>query len=90
MYAGQEASKFGLSVPLAVALAVSVGGIVALLVVDHGPWNRPVVESPLVVPYSNTAAAAKAVGATVTPTDPKPAIEPAAPGPKPAQPAAPN
>jgi hypothetical protein len=77
-------------VPVAVAAGVAVFSLLALLLVNHGPWNRPVVKSPEVVPYSDTAAAAKAAGANVTPTDPKPAIEPVPPGPKPVQPAAPN
>ena len=90
MSATEKLPKPKISVALGVAIAVAVGGIVALLLVDHGPWNRPVVQAPALVPYTDTAAAAKAVGATVAPTDPKPAIEPTAPGPKPAQPAAPR
>jgi hypothetical protein len=77
-------------VPIAVAVAVAVLSLLALLLVNHGPWNRPVVNNPEIVPYSDTAAAAKAAGANVTSTDPKPAIEPVPPGPKPVQPAAPN
>lgn len=72
--------------PLAVAMAVAAFGIVAMLVVDHGPWNKPHLRTAL-VNYGNTSAAAQAAGAKVTPTAPKPAIEPDAPGPKPAQPA---
>jgi hypothetical protein len=74
--------------PLGVALAVAVFGVAGMLLVDHGPWNRPHLETAQ-VNYGTTSAAAKAVGATVTPTAPKPAIEPAAPGPKPAEPANP-
>jgi hypothetical protein len=73
-----------------VATGIAVFSLLALLLVNHGPWSRPVVKGPEVVPYSDTAAAAKAAGAKVTPTDPKPAIDPAPPGPKPVQPAAPN
>ena len=72
--------------PLAVAMAVAVFGIVAMLLVDHGPWNKPHLRTAL-VNYRTTSAAAQAAGARVTPTAPKPAIEPEAPGPKPAQPA---
>jgi hypothetical protein len=36
--------------------------------------------------YKTTGEAARAAGATVMPTTPKPALEPIAPGPKPAQP----
>ena len=72
--------------PLAVAMAVAVFGILAMLLVDHGSWNKPHLRTAL-VNYGTTSAAAQAVGARVTPTTPKPAIEPEAPGPKPAQPA---
>lgn len=74
--------------PVVVATAVAVFGVMAMLVVDHGPWSRPHVQSAE-VDYTTTGAAARAVGATVTPTAPKPELEPVAPGPKPAQPANP-
>ena len=70
-----------------VALAVAIFGILAILIVDHGPWNRPQVQTAEVANYKTTGEAARAVGASVTPTAPKPELEPAAPGPKPAQPA---
>jgi hypothetical protein len=72
--------------PLAVAMAVAVVGILAMLLVDHGPWNKPHLRTAL-VNYGTTTAAAQAAGARVTPTTPKAPIEPEAPGPKPAQPA---
>ena len=62
-------------VPVAIAGVVAVMGLVALLVVNHGPWNKPVVKPPTTVPQGDTAAAAREVGATVTPTNPKPALE---------------
>ena len=74
--------------PVVVALAIAVFGVLAMLVVDHGPWSRPHLQSAE-VSYPTTDAAARAAGAKVTPTLPKPAIEPDAPGPKPAQPANP-
>jgi hypothetical protein len=72
--------------PLAAAMAVAVFGIVAMLLVDHGPWNKPHLRTAL-INYGTTTAAAQAAGARVTPTAAKPAIEPEPPGPKPAQPA---
>jgi hypothetical protein len=72
-----------------VALAVAIVGFLAILIVDHGPWNRPQVQAAEVANYRTTGEAARAVGASITPTTPKPALEPAAPGPKPAQPANP-
>lgn len=74
--------------PLVIAMAVAAFGVLGILLVDHGPWNKPHLRSAE-VHYPSTKAAANAVGATVTPTTPKPAIEPVAPGPKPAQPANP-
>jgi hypothetical protein len=74
--------------PLVVAMAVTVFGVLGMLLVDHGPWNKPHLQTAE-IHYPSTRAAAKAVGATVTPTTPKPAIEPDEPGPKPAQPANP-
>jgi hypothetical protein len=76
--------------PMLAAIAVAVFGLLAMLLVDHGPWNSPRVQTAEVANYRTTGAAARAVGATVTSTAPKPAIEPAAPGPKPAQPANPQ
>jgi hypothetical protein len=72
------------------ALAVAVFGVLAMLVVDHGQWNRPNVQTAEVANYKTTGAAAGAAGANVTPTPPKTDIEPTAPGPKPAQPANPT
>lgn len=74
-----QASRRG---PLMVAMAVAVFGVLAMLIVDHGPWSRPQVQTAEVATYRTTGEAARAVGASVTPTAPKAAIEPAAPGPK--------
>ncbi|WP_213741617.1 hypothetical protein [Bradyrhizobium sp. dw_411] len=74
---------------MTVASAVAVFGLLAMLLVDHGPWNHPQVQPAEVANYQTTGAAAHAVGAQVTPTEPKREIEPTPPGPKPAQPADP-
>jgi len=76
--------------PAAIALAVAIFGIVAMLIVDHGPWSGPNVQTAEVANHKTTGAAARAAGAAVTPTEPRPALEPEAPGPKPAQPASPD
>jgi hypothetical protein len=47
-------------------IAVAVFGALSLLIVDHGLWNRPYVESARA--YTATEAAAKADGALITPT----------------------
>lgn len=71
--------------PILIALAVTIFGMLAMLIVDHGPWSRAKVQSAVVADHPTTGAAARAAGAAVTPTAPKSTIEPAAPGPNPAQ-----
>jgi hypothetical protein len=78
----ESRSKANRRGPLMVAIAVAVFGVLAMLIVDHGPWSRPLVQTAEVATYRTTGEAARAVGASVTPTAPKAAIEPAAPGPK--------
>ena len=75
--------------PAIIALAVAVLGILAMLIVDHGPWTRPNVQTAEVATYKTTGEAARAVGAEVRPTEPKIPLEPAPVVPKPAQPANP-
>jgi hypothetical protein len=75
--------------PVVAAMAVAVFGVLAMLIVDHGPWTRPQLQTAEVASYKTTGEAAHAIGATVTPTAPKASIELNAPGPKPAQPANP-
>jgi len=76
--------------PVMVAFATAIFGMLAMLVVDHGPWSRPNVQTAEVANHRTTGEAARAAGAAITPTAPKPALEPEAPGPKPAQPANPD
>jgi hypothetical protein len=81
----QPGSINGLSVkmmmgrPVAVAIAVAVVGVLAMLLVDHGPWAHPQVQSAESAYYKTTGEAARAVGASVTPTEPKRLVEPIAP-----------
>jgi hypothetical protein len=75
--------------PAIIALAVAVLGILAILIVDHGPRARPQIQTAEVATYKTTGEAARAVGAEVKPTESKARLEPAPPGPKPAQPANP-
>jgi hypothetical protein len=82
-------SERTLARPVVITMAVAGFGMLAMLVVDHGPWSHPQVQPAEVANYKTTGEAARAVGAMVTPTAPKPALEPDAPGPKPAQPANP-
>ncbi len=82
-------SKWSLRSPVVVAMAVALFGVLSMLIVDHGPWSRPQVRTAEVANYRTTGEAARAAGATVTTTAPKPALEPVPPGPKPVQPANP-
>ena len=75
--------------PVVPAIAVAVFGVLAMLIVDHGPWTRPKVQTAEVANDKTTGDAAQAVGAKVTPTAPKSELEPMVPGPKPAEPANP-
>ncbi|HWX35540.1 MAG TPA: hypothetical protein VNZ53_49985 [Steroidobacteraceae bacterium] len=75
------------AVPYVVALAVAFSGVLAMPIVDHGPWSRPLVQTAEVANYKTTGDASRAAGATVTPTAPSRHIEPAASGAKPVQPA---
>ena len=72
--------------PAMVALAVAVFGLVAMLLVDHGPWNRPHAQSAAIAYFHTTGEAARAVGAKVVPTAPKSELEPDPLGPKRAAP----
>jgi hypothetical protein len=58
---------------LAIAIAVVLGAVVGVYLVDRGPWSRSSIDVPAPI---DTAAAAKAAGATVAPTDPKTTLKP--------------
>jgi hypothetical protein len=76
--------------PLLVAIVIAVLGVLGMLIVDHGSWNKPKVQTAEVAHYSTTGEAARAVGAVVGPTEPKSQLEPEAPGPNPVHPANPE
>jgi hypothetical protein len=68
--------------PVWAALLVAIFGILAMLLVDHGPWTRPHAQSAEAAHYHTTGEAARAVGADVAPTAPKSELEPDPLGPK--------
>jgi hypothetical protein len=72
--------------PLKVAIAVAVIGVLGMLIVDHGPWNKPKVQPAFMTSYSSTGEAARAAGAKVMPTESKLQVEPEPPMPKPVHP----
>jgi hypothetical protein len=75
--------------PLAIAIAIALAGVLGMLIVDHGPWNKPKVQTAAMAHYSTTGEAARAVGAVVAPTEQRPQLEPDPAGPKPVHPANP-
>jgi hypothetical protein len=76
--------------PRPLMVAIAIVGLLGMLIVDYGLWNRPKLQTAENVHYATTDDAARAVGATVTPTTPKLEPEPVPPGPKPAHPANPT
>jgi hypothetical protein len=73
--------------PVWIALAIAILGVLAMLIVDHGPRSRAHVQTAELANHQTTGDAARSAGAAVEPTAPRPALEPEAPGPKPVQPA---
>jgi hypothetical protein len=74
--------------PLKVAVAAL--GLLGMLIVDHGPWNKPKVQPAFMASYSSTGDAVRAVGAQVMPTEQKLQVEPEPPVPKPIHPVNPT
>lgn len=72
--------------PLKVAIAVAVLGVLGMLIVDHGPWNKPKMQPAFMASYSSTGEAVRAAGAEVIPTEPKLQVEPEPPVPRPVHP----
>jgi hypothetical protein len=76
--------------PVIIATVVAVVGFAGLLLVNHGPWNKPNVKDQTMIQHGTTTGSAAAVGAAVAPTEQKPELEPVVPGPKPVAPATPD
>ena len=76
--------------PLVVAIAVAVIGMLSILIVDYGPWNKPKVQPAVIAHHSTTGEAARAAGAKVMPTEPRLQVEPDPSGPKPVHPVNPT
>jgi len=70
-----HAKRMGLH-PALVALAIAALGILAMLIVDHGPWSRRHVQTAEIAKHQTTGEAARSAGAGVVPTEPKSRIEP--------------
>ena len=71
-----HAKQYGVR-PVMVALAIAIFGLVAMLLVDHGPWARPHAQSAEVADFHTTGEAARAATCasepdSVTSTDARP------------------
>src|SRR5258707_9269038 len=88
-YSKENPSKRSGGIPLVAAIVIAVLGVFGMLIVDHGPWNKPKVQTAAMADYTTTGDAARAAGAAVMPPEAKPQLEPAAPRPRPVQPANP-
>ncbi|MET0705995.1 MAG: hypothetical protein ABWY82_03990 [Tardiphaga sp.] len=86
---GNQVMRSG-GTPLVIAIAVAVIGMLSILIVDYGPWNKPKVQPAVIAHYSTTGEAARAAGAKVMPTEPRLQVEPDPSGPKPVHPADPT
>jgi len=76
--------------PLVIAILIAILGILGMLIVDHGPWNKPKMHTAAIANYTTTGEAARAAGAMVVATEPKAQLEPVPPGPKPVHPVDPT
>jgi len=72
--------------PLVIAIVIAILGVLGMLIVDHGPWNKPKVHTAEMANYSTTGEAARAAGARVMPSEKKSPLEPDAAGPEPVHP----
>src|ERR1700759_1094251 len=70
------------------AIALVCGIVLFTQVRDR--WNSPEVKTAAEAQYTTSGQAARAAGARISQTEPKPAVEPDPAGPKPAQPAHPD
>ena len=72
------------------SLAIALACAVVLFMQVRDRWNSPEVKTAAEAQYTTTGQAARQAGARISQSEPKPAVEPDPPGPKPAQPANPN
>jgi len=73
---------------MSLAIALVCGIVLVTQVRDR--WNSPEVKTAAEAQHTTTGQAARAAGARISQSDPKPAVEPDPAGPKPAQPAHPD
>jgi hypothetical protein len=72
------------------SLAIAFVCAVVLVMQVRDRWNTPEVKTAAEAQTTTTGQAARAAGARISQSEPKPPVEPDPAGPKPAQPAHPN
>src|SRR5258708_37586445 len=88
-YSKENPSKRRGGIPLVAAIVIAVLGVLGMLIVDHGPSNKPKGQTAAMANYTTTGDAARAAGATGMPTPTEPPPLPGAPRPPPRPPAQP-
>jgi hypothetical protein len=73
---------------ISLAVALACGIVLVMQVRDR--WNSPEVKTAAEAQHTTTGQAARAAGARISQSEPKPAVEPDPGAPKPAQPAQPD
>ena len=87
MHERPHINRVGLAM-LSLIIAIACIFVLTLQVRDR--WNSPEVKTAAEAQLTTTGQAARAAGARISQSEPKPPIEPAPAGPKPAQPAHPD
>ena len=87
MHERPHINRMGLAL---ISLAIALACIVVLTMQVRDRWNSPDVKTAAEARYTTTGQVARAAGARISQSDPKPAVEPDPAGPKPAQPANPD
>jgi hypothetical protein len=87
MHERPHINRIGLAL-ISLAIALVCGFVLVMQVRDR--WSSPEVKTAAEAKTTTTGQAARAAGARISQSEPKPTVEPAPSGPKPAQPANPN
>ncbi len=73
-----------------ISLVIALACAAVLVVQVRDRWNTPEIKTAAEAQTTTTGQAARAAGARISQTEPRPPLEPTPVGPKPAQPAQPN
>jgi hypothetical protein len=82
--------QFSRVVPATISFVLSVVCVIVIYLLVRDRWIDPEIKPTEQAELSTTGQAARSAGARLSPTEPKPSIEPKPEGPKQVQPAIPN